>query len=1089
MAISLLTMHTPTMAQSGFIYVHLKTLNEAGSPPVSYSVSGGGTAVPDFTLNDTPSQTILADIGASENGRLWAVSTANALYYRDANSAAWVQTSISDAKRVDGGPGGSCFYINTSGTVFSFSGSGTPTQISATGQFTPSNADIGSGWTTTPYVVDNGAAVFKYSGAGTTWTTYASITNYFATKVDVNPGNGNVYVGVHSGSTWNVRQITPALAITSLGGPAPGTSSYRDLAVNENGEIYVVSYNGTGWYNHKYTSGTSWAAELGSFDGSSLTGGVGNSLWLTMNSGGWNNGSGWSPAAGPYPFYNIFSRGFNGSEATYIDDERVRTSATGNSILIPVTPGTYNITESVPGGWDLQKISVYDPSANSTSTLTTATASLDVAANEVVHVVFQTGQTNPFPMTTDCANAYLETFGTGAVGSYGNPVNGQTTYHYLAGNAPGEDGYYKIVNRANPDFNTWAAATGIVDHTPGDGSQGYMYAVNAGYDKGEFFRRRFTGVIPGATYDFSAWLVDLTASAPVNPNVSFTVFDHHTQAVLGTFSTGELTSATTPGAWQKYGFSFVATTDDIDLVIGNNGLGGNGNDLALDDISFSLTPPTPSIVVQNSNCADGLGSITITAPLGVDYEYSIDGTNWQTATLFDDLQAGPYTVSVRFTGTINCTNSSTLANVNPAICGNVFHDANGLTDGTVNGTGIGSAGATPLYVSLYNGSTLVATVPVNPDGTYSFTDVAPNITYSIVLGTDAVANPTSSFEGSGSGNWVATGEDCCDNAGSDGVVSGSLTVTVNTVNVNNANLAIQQLPESDPKYTQIFQPVIGQVITLNGGANPPVLSGSDPEDMPSAGPLTGKTVTITTVPDNSELYYDNALLTDGTVIANFDPSKLQIKFTTATIGDTLTQFKYAYTDLAGMTDPTPAIYELRWEDPMPVTLVSFDVSKSEMSVLISWTTASETNSAYFDIERSADARNWSAIGRVKAAEFTNTLSRYHFTDPVLLPGNTYYRLKMVDLDESYTYSQIRTLFSSGIIAAYPNPVTDRLFIGGTNSQSIQNIAVYDKTGKLVYSDDIIADKSIDLTHLQSGVYILRLTYKDSTKVSQTFIKN
>ena len=82
--------------------------------------------------------------------------------------------------------------------------------------------------------------------------------------------------------------------------------------------------------------------------------------------------------------------------------------------------------------------------------------------------------------------------------------------------------------------------------------------MNAGFDKGEFFHRRFTGVIPGATYNISAWIIDLTASAPTNPNVSFTVYDHNTQLPLGTYNTGELTSTVEPDSWQQYGFSFVA---------------------------------------------------------------------------------------------------------------------------------------------------------------------------------------------------------------------------------------------------------------------------------------------------------------------------------------------------------------------------------------------------------------------------------------------------------------------------------------------------------------------------------------------------
>lgn len=1102
------------LAQTGYIYLHSKALNETGSPDINITVSGGSTPVPAFTLNDDPTQnSVSQDIGASENGRLWAATNSGVLYYRDANSTTWVQTGITGVARVDGGPGGTCYFIDSAGTVYSYDGVSPEVQISLTAQFSNSGGwnDIGSGWTGTPtssfvngpavYIVRDNSAIYKWSGSGTAWNIYANISGTAQYRIDVNPTNGNVYVGGNAGSVRTIREITPAAApvVNSLGSPVSDYAAYKDIAVTQNGEVYTVATDvvnsPTGAYVHKFLSGTTWSKETGSFDAFKITGGPSNLLWSTMASGGWGVTGSWAPSSGPYPFYNIFTRAFDGTNPIYIDDERVRTTI-GNSQLIPVVPGTYTISESAIAGWDLQKILIYDPTANSTSNQATGTATVDVAAGEVVHVVYQNGELNPFNMTSDCANAYLETFGVGTAvgtattsGSFGLPVAGQTSYHYLTGNAPGEDGYYKIVNRANPDFNTWSGAAGIVDHTPGDGDLGYMYAVNAGFDKGEFFRRRFTGVIAGANYSFSAWIVNLTAAAQVNPNVSFTVFDHNTQTVLGTYSTGELTNDAVPGTWQKFGFDFTGTSSDIDLVISNNGLGGNGNDLAIDDISFSLSPPTPTVVLQNSDCAGGLGSITITAPIGA-YEYSIDGTNWQASPVFANVAPGTYTASVRFTGTANCTNSSTQAIVLAAICGNVFHDANGLTDNSVNGTGIGQVSATQLYVSLYNGSTLVSTVPVDADGTYSFADVTPNTTYTAVLGTNPAGNTTSVFQGGGSNGWIATGEDCCDNTGGDGAPDGGIAIVVGNSNVNNANFGIQQLPDSDPKSTQIFQPYAGQLITMNGGSNPPVLSGSDPEDMPAGGVLTGKTVTITTVPTNSELYYDNVLVTSGLTIPGFDPSKLQVKFTAATLGDTTTQFEYAYVDLSGAVDPTPAVYELKWEDPMPVTLVSFEIARSESAVLISWATTSETNSSHFDIERSLDARHWEAVGKVAAAESSNKRTTYEFTDRQASYGTVYYRLKMVDLDETFAYSQIRSMSIGHVkLNLYPNPVGRTLRIDDVNAANIRKVVVYSNSGVIVYSKAGANPSEIDLSGLRAGSYVVTLIYNDGSQASRTINKN
>lgn len=1080
----LLSQHSDSIAQgTGYMYVHLKTLNEAQSPDVSFSVSGPA-AVAGFTLNDMPTQIEIDDMGASQNGRLWGVGRANGtLYYRNAASSLWIQTSITDVNHVDGGPGNSAFYVTSTGTVRVTADGVTSSAISGS----IAASDVGSGWDNRPYIVTSAGAILRYDGAGNTNTDWTAFSNSFVFgRIDVDPSSGKVYATRNSGSNNFSYMLVPdatngntAASVTSIGRAGPSGLSARDIAVNDAGEVFaIIAIRSTGgWYVARWNSGTTWEQpEATSFDAFCLTGGAGHEMWATMMLDGSNSIT-------PSPYFNIFSRALDGSTTWWVDDERVRITPTGNSIMIPVTPGTYNVTEAVPSGWDLQKITIYDPNTNSSSDLDGATASLTVEADQVVHVIFQTGEVHPFPMTTDCSQAYLETFGTNSGGTYGSPVNGQTSYHLLQNATLGGDGHYKIVAKVS-DFNNWG---NFFDHTSGDGT-GMMYAVNASYDKNEFFRRRFTGIIPGATYNFSAWIADLTPGAPISPNVSFQIIDPVTKAVIAETTTGDLNGTITE--WLQYKLVFTATSSEIDLLLVNNNVGGSGNDLAIDDISFSLSPPTPTIVIQNSSCTNGLGSINVTAPLGPDFEYSVDGTNWQTAPLFSDLASGIYTVYVRFTGTTNCTNSTTSATVKPSICGNVFHDANGLTDSNVNGTPIAATGASQLYVSLYNGTTLIATLPINPDGSYGFTEVEPNAAYTVVLGTDPAANTSSPFQGTGTGGWVATGEDCCDNTGNDGTPDGVLTINLGTGSVTNANFGVEQLPESDPKTTNISEPTIGKIITLNGGSNPPVLSGSDPEDMPTGGLLTGKSVIFTTVPTNSELYYDNVLLVDGSPINNFDPSKLQIKLTAETLGDTSTQFEYVYVDLAGKPDPTPAIYQLIWEDPMPVTLIRFDAAKSESAVQLTWATSSETNSAHFDIERSADARIWNAIGKISAGEFTNTLSEYNFADLSPARGTNYYRLKMVDMDETYSYSQIRSVSLQGAaVRIYPNPVSDRLIIEDAQMEEMQQLTLYNVSGQAVYTKKDVTKNSIEMSGLPKGVYILTIIYKSGVKMSRTVVKN
>ncbi|MBK7292010.1 MAG: T9SS type A sorting domain-containing protein [Chitinophagaceae bacterium] len=109
---------------------------------------------------------------------------------------------------------------------------------------------------------------------------------------------------------------------------------------------------------------------------------------------------------------------------------------------------------------------------------------------------------------------------------------------------------------------------------------------------------------------------------------------------------------------------------------------------------------------------------------------------------------------------------------NPCIYGNVFHDKNGMNDYYVNGTGIGIASGTQLYVVLVNGSgNVVKSVAVAADGTYSISNVTPgNYTTRLCTSAGTVGNPAPAA--SLPALWANTGENIGAGAGSDGVTNG-----------------------------------------------------------------------------------------------------------------------------------------------------------------------------------------------------------------------------------------------------------------------------------------------------------------------------
>ena len=104
---------------------------------------------------------------------------------------------------------------------------------------------------------------------------------------------------------------------------------------------------------------------------------------------------------------------------------------------------------------------------------------------------------------------------------------------------------------------------------------------------------------------------------------------------------------------------------------------------------------------------------------------------------------------------------------------------------------------------------------------------------------------------------------------------------------------------------------------------------------------------------------------------------------------------------------------------LPVTYFNFSASKQQQSVLLSWQTANEINNNYFSIERSS-GRNFNALYKISS----NDKHAYSYTDLNPLQGNNYYRLKQVDKDGKFSYSQIVSVVfdDANKFVIYPNPV-------------------------------------------------------------------
>ncbi|MFC6225818.1 LamG-like jellyroll fold domain-containing protein [Hymenobacter artigasi] len=166
-------------------------------------------------------------------------------------------------------------------------------------------------------------------------------------------------------------------------------------------------------------------------------------------------------------------------------------------------------------------------------------------------------------------------------------------------------------------------------------------------------------------------------------------------------------------------------------------------------------------------------------------------------------------------------------------------------------------------------------------------------------------------------------------------------------------------------------------------------------------------------------------------------------------------------------------------NPLPVELTDFTATALTHAVRLQWRTASEKNTARFEVERSADGTAFGRLGTVAAAGTSTAPRDYALTDAQLPAGNAtlYYRLKQVDEDGSFSYSPVRSVRPSEAatgLVLYPNPATARTLLSGTQPGTL--VQVLDAVGRVVMSATADATGTAALAlpaGIATGVYVVR----------------
>ena len=191
---------------------------------------------------------------------------------------------------------------------------------------------------------------------------------------------------------------------------------------------------------------------------------------------------------------------------------------------------------------------------------------------------------------------------------------------------------------------------------------------------------------------------------------------------------------------------------------------------------------------------------------------------------------------------------------------------------------------------------------------------------------------------------------------------------------------------------------------------------------------------------------------------------------------------------------------------LPVTVSKFVATlNNQKQAILSWTTATEKNSKSFEVEHSLDNVNYTKLETVKAKGNSNVQVNYTYTDAGFVKGLVnYYRLKLVDNDNTFTYSSVRQLSEENTIQSavsdyvFMAPIPTEDYVKIWSDVEVLNggaeVKIYDTQMKLINTKTVYGfgklNEKLDLSNLEQGVYIVQIKDKNNEwMVTRKVVKN
>ncbi|MBN8673561.1 MAG: T9SS type A sorting domain-containing protein [Chitinophagales bacterium] len=199
------------------------------------------------------------------------------------------------------------------------------------------------------------------------------------------------------------------------------------------------------------------------------------------------------------------------------------------------------------------------------------------------------------------------------------------------------------------------------------------------------------------------------------------------------------------------------------------------------------------------------------------------------------------------------------------------------------------------------------------------------------------------------------------------------------------------------------------------------------------------------------------------------------------------------TDYAGVfRSASPQLGAFEQNITLPITLQSFTGYAMKETNQLKWVTSAELNSSHFELQRSENGMQFTRIAIINAAGNSTIPQYYEYADRGLLPANSYYRLKQIDLDGKTLYSRIILISREDagyVIAVYPNPTTGKLNLVAGKEMKNAGIRIVNAVGQLVAERTSISGTSysLDISYLVNGVYFMEV-YENNKVIRTRIVK-